>query len=314
MANLACVGAGNVGRAWAIAFARGGHTVRLYDRDADAVQQALALIGENVDDLKSAGLVGEDDVLLDRITIAPSLAVAVDGAVHVQESVKEDLSIKCAVFEEIDSLAPPDVVIASSSSAFLSSKFVGGTQHPSRCLVAHPFNPPYLIPLVELCGHPGTDPDLLERTQALMVSSGMSPIVLKKEIKAFLLNRLQSAVLSEAMFLVGEGYCSAEDLDRAMSDGLGLRWSFMGPFMTGHLNASGGFRDYVRLLGDAFQSTSKELCRDYDWSPALVDTVANAMEAKIPADRVSQGQRWRDRRLMAQRLHKRSQPGFTDER
>lgn len=298
MTVIACIGTGTIGRAWAIAFARGGCRVRLYDSDPAALRTAQARIADSLADLRAAGLLAHDDPVEARLEPVADLAQAVAGADHVQESAVEDLQVKRRLFAELDALAPPGAILASSTSAFMTSQFADVPHRPGRCLVAHPFNPPYLIPLVEISGGPSTAAEAVSRTRALFAGIGMSPVVVRKEIEGFLLNRLQAAVVGEALHLVGAGYCSAEDLDRAMVDGLGLRWAFMGPFMTGHLNAGGGYGDYMHRYGDTFRRLIEGLQRDDRWPDGLIDRIAAEMERTIPADRVAEGQRWRDRRLM----------------
>ncbi|MEO1017860.1 MAG: 3-hydroxyacyl-CoA dehydrogenase [Pseudomonadota bacterium] len=297
--TVACIGVGNVGRAWAIAFARGGCRTRLYDAQPGSVERSLEQMEANLVDLQSAGLIEDRQELKDHLIVCDSLEAAVDGADYVQESIKEDLTLKKEIFATLDHTASVDTILASSTSEFMSSQFAMVANAPERCLVAHPFNPPYLIPLVELSGHSMTSADTIDRARAFLEEIGMSPVVVQKEIKAFLLNRLQAAVVSEALFLVGEGYCTATDLDRAMTDGLGLRWAFMGPFMTGHLNASGGYSEYMRNYGDTFRRMIDDLNPDYKWSLDLVDSIHAEMTDTVATDRVADGQAWRDRRLMA---------------
>jgi L-gulonate 3-dehydrogenase len=308
--TIACVGFGNIGRAWAIAFARGGCNVQIFDSAARVQAESLKALEANLADLEVSGLIDSAAIVRSRMRPCDSLATALRGASYVQESVREDLALKIEVFAELDALAPPDVILASSSSEFMSSQFIGRVQHAERCLVAHPFNPPYLIPLVEISGHSGTSPQAVAGARALLEQIGMSPVVVAKEIKAFLLNRLQAAVVSEALYLVGEGYCTADDLDRAMSDGLGLRWAFMGPFMTGHLNSSGGYRQYMRDYGDTYRRMTADLRKDYPWPVELADSISSEMEKTVPRERVRDGQRWRDRRLMELLKHKRDAEKF----
>ena len=193
----------------------------------------------------------------------------------------------------------------------MSSEFVGDFPGAERCLIAHPFNPPYLIPVVEISGHAGTSAVAIDHTRRLLEEIGMSPVVVKKEIKVLLLNRLQAAVVGEALRLVGEGYCSAEDLDRAMSDGIGLRWAFMGPFCTGHLNSSGGYRQYMRTFGGTFRRMCADVNVTYPFDNELIDAVSDSMEKTIPLDRVDEGQRWRDQRLIALLKHKAAAADFS---
>ncbi|MGL5838964.1 MAG: 3-hydroxyacyl-CoA dehydrogenase NAD-binding domain-containing protein [Sphingorhabdus sp.] len=309
---IACVGVGNIGRAWAIAFARGGCIVRLYDSNAEALSRSTDLIAKSVADLAAAEMIDNADQLLARISICQSVEETLDGADHVQESIVENLELKIRVFGELDALADPRTILATSSSEFMSSQIIGEVKHTERVLVAHPFNPPYLIPLVEISGHEGTDPQAIQGTRDLLEGIGMAPVVVKKEIKAFLLNRLQAAVVAESLYLVGNGYCSAEDLDRAMTNGLALRWAFIGPFMTGHLNASGGYRDYMRDdgYGGTYRRMISDLANASDWDYALPVAVSEEMERTIPTAEIADGQRWRDKRLMALLKHKREEADY----
>lgn len=310
MKSVACVGVGNIGRAWAIAFARGGCEVRLYDANGAMLEKSLRLMSDNIDDLAAAGMIDDASAVKARLTHVASMEEALSGAAYVQESVREDLELKREIFQKMDAIAAPETILASSTSEFMSSQFAADLPHAERCMVAHPFNPPYLIPLVELSGHDGVDAGKLEQARALLEEVGMTPVIVRKEIKALLLNRLQAAVVSEALFLVGEGYCSAEDLDKSMTDGLGLRWAFMGPFMTGHLNASGGYRQYMRMFGGTYRRMVDDLKKEYQWSDAQIDAVSDEMERTIALDQVDRGQRWRDRRLMALLKHRRDAEPF----
>lgn len=237
MAKIACIGAGTVGQAWAVAFARAGHNVTLYDVQPDVVSEvALPRARQIIDDLETGMPTGvSPDEIAGRMTGAPSIAHAVDGAIYVQESVREDVDIKRGVYAEIAQFAEPDAILASSTSAHPGSTFLTGFTHPERALVAHPVNPPSHIPLVELCGTGVTSQTAIEAARELLTAAGMAPVVVRKEIDGFLLNRLQYTLVAEAMHLIGEGYCTAADIDRVMTDGLALRWSTIGPFMTAHL-------------------------------------------------------------------------------
>ncbi len=185
-----------------------------------------------------------------RIVLEPELRRALHGTVHIQENAPETLETKRRVFAQLDAAAPPDAIIASSSSALLPSAFVAELPGRRRCLVAHPLNPPHLVPAVEIVPAPDTDPEVVARCAALMRRIGQSPIVLTREIEGFVMNRLQGALLEEAFRLIDAGIVSASDLDVALKDGLGLRWSFMGPVETIDLNAPGGVSDFVGRYGE----------------------------------------------------------------
>lgn len=302
MALTACIGCGNVGRAWAVVFARAGHDVVLHDADPAQVAAALPLIRVTLDQLDRAGqLHGDTDSVLARIRPAASIADAVSGATHVQESVREDLEIKRAVMSEIGAHAPADCIIASSTSALRGSTFLEHVARPGRALVAHPVNPPSLIPLVELCGSSLTDAATLARTHNFMTALGMKPVTLRREIDGFLLNRLQYTLVAEAMHLVGEGYCSAEDIDRVMTDGLALRWLSIGPFATAHLNATAGFAGFVSQLGPMMRRMGEDARTDYAWGDDLAQRIHADMAARVPVANIPAWQAWRDGRILAAR-------------
>jgi len=298
-ARVACIGAGNVGRAWAAVFARAGHEVALYDSDPAQVDRALPLIARTLDLLAD----GDDHAAqaLARIRPAATLAAAVTDAAHIQESVREDTDIKRAVAAEIAAHAPSYAIIASSTSALRGSGFLTDIPHPDRALVAHPVNPPSLIPLVELCGTGATSDATLARVRAFYESLGMKPVTLRKEIDGFLLNRLQYTLVAEALHLVGEGYCDAADIDRVMTDGLALRWLSIGPFATAHLNATAGFAGFVEQLGPMMRRMGEDARTDYAWTEAQIATIHQGLAAVMPVERIAEWQAWRDGRILAAR-------------
>lgn len=300
--RVACIGAGTVGRAWAVVFARAGHSVALYDTDPEQGTRALAVLETTLQQLQAAGQLHEaPSSVLDRVQIADSLAAAVSQATHIQESVREDLALKRSVAAEIAAQATPEAVIASSTSALPGSDFLTDIAGPGRALVAHPVNPPSLIPLVELCGTTLTDPETVEATRRFMDTLGMKPVVLKREIDGFLLNRLQYTLVAEALHLVGEGYCAAEDIDRVMTEGLALRWLSIGPFATAHLNASDGFAGFVAQLGPMMRRMGLSARTDYEWDDALVAQIHEDLAERMPVSRIADWQRWRDGRILAAR-------------
>jgi 3-hydroxyacyl-CoA dehydrogenase len=225
----------------------------------------------------------------------------------VQENLPELLDVKIEVFSALDRLAPSAAVIASSTSAIPASRFTEGLDGRARCLVAHPVNPPHLVPIVELCGAPWTAPSTIERALAVYTEVGQVPIVVRRELDGFILNRLQGALLSEAMRLVGEGYVSAADLDKTVRDGLGLRWSFMGPLATIELNAPGGVADYSARYAGFYKRLAQEPPAPDVWDDANAARVAGALGPPAAPAVLERRMRWRDRRLMALVAHKRKQ-------
>ncbi|HEY3147062.1 MAG TPA: 3-hydroxyacyl-CoA dehydrogenase [Dongiaceae bacterium] len=307
MAIVAIVGAGLIGRAWAIAFVRGRHEVRIYDEVAGAAAKAAEFAANALPQLAAEDLLdgqAPSDVAR-RLHAVNSLAEAVAGADHVQENTPEDLDIKKRVFANLDRAAPPNAVLASSTSALLPSRFTEQLAGRKRCLVVHPINPPYLIPAVEIVPAPWTDPAVVERTRALMVAAGQSPIVMKRELDGFVMNRLQGALLEEAFRLVADGYASIEDVDVGLREGLALRWSFMGPFETIDLNAPAGVRDYVTRYQQIYSRLFPTMQRRVDWAGEVIETVERDRRARLPETDLQRRQVWRDRRLMALAAHKR---------
>jgi 3-hydroxyacyl-CoA dehydrogenase len=287
--RTACVGAGPVGRAWTLAFARSGKRVALFDTDEGAIDAALRWI-------RQAAGAGADDILA-RVNVARTLEAAMEGAAYVQESVVEDEAVKRAIFAAMDAACEPAAIIASSTSEIVGSRFQEGLAGRGRCLVAHPLNPPHLVPLVELCPTPWTTKASVEAARRFLTSVGQRPITLNKEVRGFVANRLQVAVIAEALHLVEEGVCSVEDVDTAMKHGLALRWLVTGPFETGHLNADGGYQEYLRKYGPALHAIASDLGGDRPWSDDLITTVDAACRRATVGASVPARQAWRDRRL-----------------
>lgn len=298
------IGAGLIGRAWAVVFARADWRVRLFDAVPAQLPAALLLIEQALIEQQHAGLVSDARAALQRIETCATLADAVAGAGWVQENLPEDVAVKRTVFAELDRFALPDALLASSTSAIVASQFTGELKGRVRCLVAHPVNPPHLVPVVELCGAPWTSEVTLTRACATMTAVGQIPIIVRREIDGFVLNRLQGALLSEAMRLVADGVVSPDDLDKTMRDGLGMRWSFMGPFETIELNAPGGVADYCARYSSFYRRLAADPPAASVWEGDSAARVTSALGAPLtPAEREQRTAR-RDRRLLALRRHK----------
>jgi 3-hydroxyacyl-CoA dehydrogenase len=240
--------------------------------------------------------------------VAPGaeLAEALAGAGWVQENAPEDLAVKQALWRELDVHADPGAILASSTSAIVPSRFTEHLAGRARCLVCHPINPPYLIPAVELVPAPWTAPATMARAETVMRGLGQAPIVMRRELDGFVMNRMQGALLEEAFRLVADGYCTTEDIDTGLKDGLALRWSFMGPFETIDLNAPGGVRDYATRYQQIYERLFPSMQRRVDWAGPVLDRVEQERRAKLPIASLPDRHRWRDRRLMALLRHKRN--------
>lgn len=308
MERIAVVGAGLIGSAWAMVFARAGHEVRIWDPAPGASEAAMGVVRARLADLHAAGLISEaPEVVAGRVAVAATLEACLEGAAHVQENGPERVAVKQETFARLDTLAGPEVVLASSTSGIPASAFTEGLPGRARCLVAHPVNPPYLVPLVELVGAPWTDPAVVARTRDLMARVGQVPVTAMKETRGFVLNRLQAALVAEAFRLVRDGVMSVEDVDACVKEGLGLRWSFMGPFETIDLNAPGGVADYVARFGPLMGGITEEQT-PYLYDEPTVARVAEARRGALAAGAIAERSAWRDRRLMALAVHKKAQP------
>ena len=303
MDSIAVIGAGLIGRSWAIVFARAGRRIRLYDAAEGAAERAQSLIGQGLRELREQGLSEDPEGALARVSIAASLEAAVADAELVQENLPEDRALKAEVFARLEQAAPREAILASSTSAIPASAFTEGLETRGRCLVAHPVNPPHLVPLVELCGAPWTTPDTVSRAKALYEAVGQVPIVVRHELDGFILNRLQGALLTEAFRLVKDGYVSPQDLDKTVKDGLGLRWSFMGPFETIELNAPDGIPDYWRRYAPFYRRLAASPPGADAWDE---EALTRVMEERPALTRLQARQTWRDRRLAALVAHKRA--------
>jgi len=305
--NVAIVGSGLIGRAWAAIFARAGWNVRLNDPHVPTLKAAPRLIRDELRALARHGLAEDPDGAFARVSVAGNLEEAVRDAEFVQENGPERIEDKRVIFAQLDKMAPKDALLVSSTSAITASRFTETLPGRARCLVGHPVNPPHLVPLVELCGAPWTSPQAIERARNIYREIGQVPVTINREINGFVLNRLQGALLAEAFRLVGEGYISAEDLDHTVKDGLGLRWSFLGPFETIELNAPGGIPDYcARYTGFYRELASKAAGPEVYQSPN-VDRVIAAWPHQPTAERIAGLTERRNERLAALAAHKAGQ-------
>ncbi len=299
--HIAAVGAGLVGSGWAIVFARAGYTVRVFDA-SDAIRERLpAQLRASLEAMQEHGLLSDVDAIMARIEVCDDLASAVSGACYVQESVVERVELKREVSAGIDRHLGPEAIVGSSTSGLPASSFTGDCANRARFVVAHPVNPPHLVPVVEIVPAPWTDPDTVTRTRDLMERVGQAPVIVTREVPGFILNRLQGALLDEAWSLFDQGYATAEDIDRTIKFGLGLRWSFRGPFETIDLNAPLGIDDYARRLGPMYEELARGRRPAGAWSEDAVRRATEERRAALPQDRIDARREWRDKRLMALR-------------
>lgn len=297
--RIGLIGAGLIGQAWAVVFARAGYEVKLYDAKPEVLQAGSDYIRAAVQDLAEAEFLplSETSMVTARIHPVGDLASAVRDSTYVQESTYEDLAVKREVLREIEREAKNGTIIASSTSSLLPSALSDGLDRREMFVVAHPVNPPHLIPFVEIVPAPWTAPETTSRTFTLLREVGQAPVLLKREIPGFLLNRLQVALVNEAISLVNEGYATVGEVDLAVSHGLGYRWAFMGPFETIDLNAPGGIRDYLQRFQTMY-SLAREMTPQAPFGEEMLEKL-EAQRRSILSDAEMAGRRrWRDQRLM----------------
>ena len=251
--RVACVGGGVIGSSWAIQFAMKGLDVVLYDINDEQLAKSQAQMHKSLDALEQFKAVTPQrrQEIADRVKLTTSMEEAVKDAQFIQESGPERLEIKRSILAQVEEFASPDAIYASSTSGLLVSDIAAQAAHPERCVGAHPYNPPHLIPLVELTSGDKTDPELLQLAYDFYQSIGKEAVLLRKECPGFIANRLQLALYREVQDLVMRGVCSVEDADKALVYGPGLRWAIFGHNMIMQLGNPGGLTGMVQMLGNS---------------------------------------------------------------
>ena len=266
MKNIGVIGGGLIGASWAAIFSKSGFNVFVYDPFSDVFDTYKSRVTSFLEELKSIDETINVEESLNRIRANVTIEDLCSNVEYIQESAPEILSVKQELFAKLDNLAPEEVVIGSSSSAMPISSITQNLKGQHRCIITHPANPPHFIPCVEICPGANTSDKTIEKTKEIFTASGASIVNVKKEIDGFILNRLQGALLNEAMRLYSDGYASSDEIDATIRDGLGLRWAFMGPFETIDLNAPGGIKDYISRYGPIFVEMAKNQTKIPDWS------------------------------------------------
>jgi carnitine 3-dehydrogenase len=291
------LGGGVIGAGWAARLVLNGCDVRLYDPAPEARDRAAEVVA----DARAA---------YERLTLAPlppegelrivdSVEEAVDGAELVQESAPERVELKRELLAEADRAALPTSLVCSSTSGLRPTELQAEMTRPERFCVAHPFNPVYLLPLVELCGGERTAPETVERAEALFRSLGMQPLVIRSEIDGFVADRLLEALWREALWLVNDGVATVEEIDDAVRYGAGLRWAFMGTFLTYRIaGGDEGMRHFLRQFGPALQWPWTHLTEVPELTDELVQTIADQSDAQAGGRSIRELEQQRDRVLV----------------
>jgi len=298
--TYAVVGTGSIGNAWAIVFARSRKSVRLFDIDPSRLVLARIDIEARVTMLANNGLLEEEvSSVLARISYFDSLELVVKEAEYIQECAPERIEVKREIFKNLDALTESHVILASSSSAITTSVFATEVKHKGRCLIVHPGNPPYLLPVAEVVPAPFTDLEIVKKTMENLREIGMSPILVHSEIEGFVFNRLQGAMLREAYCLVRDGIVTASDLDRIVTQGLARRWTVVGPFATSALNVQGGIKAHVARMGASYERMGELRGQRDPWTPELVEKVSEDIDQLFPIDDWNENVMRRDEALLA---------------
>ncbi|KAJ8253449.1 hypothetical protein GJAV_G00213080 [Gymnothorax javanicus] len=300
---ISVIGSGLIGRSWAMVFLSGGYQVKLYDNQPGQAMQAVREVRKQLEELQQAQMLRGTLSAAEQFSLLSShddLPSALEGASFVQECVFEDLQTKQSVFQAVESHVGENVILSSSTSCLLPSNVFSCVKNRKRCIVSHPVNPPYYVRLVELVPHPETLPAVMESTYALMTRVGQSPARLRKEVDGFALNRVQYAVIAESWRLVKEGIISVRDIDLVMTEGLGMRYAFIGPMETMHLNAPEGLGDYLSRYADSMRRVLSSFGPVPEFSGEEAKTIIQEMCDLIPNDQqhLSARRERRDQLLM----------------
>jgi len=294
--RVAVIGAGTIGASWAANFLARGLDVTASDPAPEGETFLRRYVAEAWPVLARLGLA--PDASPDRLAFVGDPLAAVAGADFVQESGPEREDAKIALFRQLDGALAPDAVLASSSSGLLISRLQSACRHPGRCVIGHPFNPPHLIPLVEVVGGAQTSPEAIERAMAFYAGLGKKPIHIRKEVAGHLANRLQAALWREAVHLVAEGVADVADVDAAIAYGPGLRWAIMGPHLTFHLAGGvGGIEHFMDHLAVPLQGWWKDL-GDPALTPELQRKIVDGVAAEADGRSIPELAEERDRVLL----------------
>jgi len=294
--KIGIVGSGLIGRNWAMLFASAGYNVYIYDIDNNQITSALKDIEEQLKMLEAKELLRGELSASQQFSLikgTQSLEEAIKGTTLVQECVPERMNLKRNVYQDVDKLMDEGTILSSSTSTFLPSRLSDGLKHKNHFIVSHPVNPPYYVPLVEVVPAPWTEEEVVVKTRDIMKEIGQVPVCLNREIEGFALNRIQYSILNEAWRLVADGILNVTDIDNVMSEGLGMRYAFLGPLETAHLNAE-GMESYCDRYSQTIYDVSVTSGPVPKFEGPLVKEINEQLCAKVPIEKLPERRAWRD--------------------
>ncbi|BFZ09599.1 hypothetical protein BsWGS_12638 [Bradybaena similaris] len=300
--KIAVIGSGLIGRSFAMLFASAGYKVQIFDIEPAQTRAAKEDIRRQLASLEQNGLLKgtlSKEQQFDNISTTENLEHCIKDAFFIQECVPEKLELKRQVWAQVDKLVSGDVILSSSTSALLPSAISEGLVHKDRFIISHPTNPPFYVPAIEVVPAGWTDPDVITQTFAVLRESFLVPVLIKKEVPGFVLNRIQYAIMGECYRLIKDGVVSPEDCDTIMSQGLGHRYAFMGPWETGYLNAE-GMLSYGERYADMIYNIQKTFGPPERMEGPTLQAIHTSMERLAgPVENIQQRRQWRDQRLIA---------------
>lgn len=299
--KIACVGSGLVGQGWAAQFAVNGYKVTLQDLSQGKLDEAYERVVNHINTLVEAGLGRDAEGAIASLKTSTDLDAVLRETDFVIESVFENLEVKQNLYEDMDKITSDDVILASSTSGLMMTDIANKMKyHPERAIVAHPWNPVHLVPLVELSPGKKTDQKTVDKTYELMEDIGKEPVVLKKEVPGFIANRISAALWREALDLVDRGVASVEDVDKAIRAGPGIRWAIMGPYLVYHLGGGkGGIEYLMRHIG---VSKAKWLETMAKWTETPESAILKAVKGvndMVGDKSLEELEEWRDKYLIS---------------